>query len=734
MKRQAFRTLLIAVFSLAMIASPAFMMTSFADGGNYEVGGTAYDTLQAAVNATDGSNKEIMVLRTCSETANVTIPAGKDVVLKTADGAKFTLNGSVAVNGKFEMNDNITVEATGSNNAVSVGAGGEFIMNGGSALSSAGNGVRLQGSGDTKATATLNNFTRITGHQSAVNVANGGELKKLAGSGTIHATYARNARALWVQAGGHVTEIAGGNITTEDGSGNYAICLFSNSSSYAVIDKISGGTFTGADAGLYINGHGHIKEISGGTFTGENGAFINGGTGDTMTISGGTFEGDGYGLMAMSYGNMYYDITGGKFTGGAAGIGNLGNINRITNATIEGEMCGVLNYLTITEIDGATITATGSDGYAIYNGGTITTIAGGTFTGTDALENYKTISSITGGTFNGSEYGIYNDKNGTISSIDVAAEGDLVVTGSDGPAVLNNKGTITKIAGAGIYIGKESAIKSTGGTVALEPGLTAVTGNGRYKTNSNTPASQLDGVSAPDGYHMVRSVTDSNVEGADGSFRYLIKDNSIIYDGNGHKVKNQDASQITESYEGATVDLSNVDVQDRFEPDDMEFTGWNTAADGSGTAYAPDDSVEIADGADMILYAQWEVKKYNITYNLNGGTFNGSSDDIVEKYESGSVISIHDAPEREGYKFLYWKGSEHQPGDQYTVSGDHTFEAQWEKIADGDSDDPANVDPLPTGVNGPRTGDYNHLGLWSALLIAALAGFLGTIIYRIKKN
>lgn len=33
---------------------------------------------------------------------------------------------------------------------------------------------------------------------------------------------------------------------------------------------------------------------------------------------------------------------------------------------------------------------------------------------------------------------------------------------------------------------------------------------------------------------------------------------------------------------------------------------------------------------------------------------------------SGEVITIRDKPTREGYTFLYWKGSEYYPGDSYT--------------------------------------------------------------------
>ncbi|MCC8123252.1 MAG: InlB B-repeat-containing protein, partial [Oscillospiraceae bacterium] len=33
------------------------------------------------------------------------------------------------------------------------------------------------------------------------------------------------------------------------------------------------------------------------------------------------------------------------------------------------------------------------------------------------------------------------------------------------------------------------------------------------------------------------------------------------------------------------------------------FTGWNTAPDGSGTAYQPGDTILIT--GDVVLYAQW---------------------------------------------------------------------------------------------------------------------------------
>ena len=70
-----------------------------------------------------------------------------------------------------------------------------------------------------------------------------------------------------------------------------------------------------------------------------------------------------------------------------------------------------------------------------------------------------------------------------------------------------------------------------------------------------------------------------------------------------------------------------------------------------------------------------------ITYDLNGGSYRGSTANIYETYPLGTTISIHEAPVREGYRFTYWRGSEYRPNDRYTVVGDHTFVAQWESEA-----------------------------------------------------
>lgn len=75
-----------------------------------------------------------------------------------------------------------------------------------------------------------------------------------------------------------------------------------------------------------------------------------------------------------------------------------------------------------------------------------------------------------------------------------------------------------------------------------------------------------------------------------------------------------------------------------------------------------------------------------VTFDANGGkiytdSFDGET--IVKKFvRHGEEIVILTAPEREGYKFLYWQdadGNRYNPGENYVVKENHVFVAQWEE-------------------------------------------------------
>lgn len=109
-----------------------------------------------------------------------------------------------------------------------------------------------------------------------------------------------------------------------------------------------------------------------------------------------------------------------------------------------------------------------------------------------------------------------------------------------------------------------------------------------------------------------------------------------------------------------------------------------------------------------------EINGYTITVDPNGGNWNGDKAKRMQDFAKGDIFTLPEAPERDGYKFLYWKGSEYQPGDTYVVQGDHTFTAEWEKV----EKKPARVDKTP------KTGDSLDMTVYAGLLAMMSMGVL----------
>lgn len=103
-------------------------------------------------------------------------------------------------------------------------------------------------------------------------------------------------------------------------------------------------------------------------------------------------------------------------------------------------------------------------------------------------------------------------------------------------------------------------------------------------------------------------------------------------------------------------------------------------------------------------------------------------------------FDIIDAPTRDGYTFVCWKGSEYQPGDKYLADSDHVFTAEWKKNEGGNPggpDDSGTGDKGGSGTSGssgseknaqtrtnstswtPNTGDPVSLTLLPLLLLAS---------------
>lgn len=131
-----------------------------------------------------------------------------------------------------------------------------------------------------------------------------------------------------------------------------------------------------------------------------------------------------------------------------------------------------------------------------------------------------------------------------------------------------------------------------------------------------------------------------------------------------------------------------------------------------------------------------EAETFTITYDLNGGSIDGSTADITVKAGNGEIIRLPEAPTRKGYQFLYWKGSKYDPGDRYTVGEDHVFTAEWKKAADADdtdtsgdsssdsSSDSASGTDDAGSANGVRTGDESLLWVWTLIMAFGIVGLM----------
>jgi uncharacterized repeat protein (TIGR02543 family) len=106
------------------------------------------------------------------------------------------------------------------------------------------------------------------------------------------------------------------------------------------------------------------------------------------------------------------------------------------------------------------------------------------------------------------------------------------------------------------------------------------------------------------------------------------------------------------------------------------FAGWNTQANGSGTAYA--DGATYAFAADNALYAQWTVHNHTVTFNANGG----SGTMTAQTTNLPTALKLNTFT-RSGYNFAGWNtaangsGTAYADGSTYSFAASITLYAQW---------------------------------------------------------
>lgn len=151
----------------------------------------------------------------------------------------------------------------------------------------------------------------------------------------------------------------------------------------------------------------------------------------------------------------------------------------------------------------------------------------------------------------------------------------------------------------------------------------------------------------------------------------------VTYNNNGGTGSQTDSN--SPYYAGAEVTV--LDKGDMAKAN-YHFTGWNTKADGTGTAYAPDATFTMPAEA-MILYAQWaEDSKYTVTYDLGGAP--GTAPTEQDHY-AGDNFNLANTPTWENHTFTGWKGDDgvtYSAGSNFTMPAKNVeFTALWEENA-----------------------------------------------------
>lgn len=119
--------------------------------------------------------------------------------------------------------------------------------------------------------------------------------------------------------------------------------------------------------------------------------------------------------------------------------------------------------------------------------------------------------------------------------------------------------------------------------------------------------------------------------------------------------------------------------QNTFTRTEYNFVGWK---DENGVNYKDEDSINI--DRDIILYAQWQIKTYTITYNSNGAS-SGTVESHTDCKKGDSIILRENEYIKDGFTFYGWSKTRNinnendiiAAGTTVQVDRDTTYYAVW---------------------------------------------------------
>jgi len=249
-------------------------------------------------------------------------------------------------------------------------------------------------------------------------------------------------------------------------------------------------------------------------------------------------------------------------------------------------------------------------------------------------------------------------------------------------------------------------------------------------------------------YNVLKVVCNNITRPTNFNINVKIKEQIVSFDANGGN-----GVMTAQTFESGTEKPLQANA---FEKAGYSFDGWNTAIDGSGTAYSDKQAVIFApanDGNEVTLYAQWKKVSTEHSIKLDTESFTGGSVSVdKDSAKEGDVVTVTVTVE-EDYKLVEVAVF----GDDGTIYGNITeiedvfvmpdcpvtLEATFEALPNDGGEEPG----TPAGPEEPnepdskdksekstKTGDDRNFVIWIAFMLASGCAGITTIVINRKRK
>lgn len=162
-------------------------------------------------------------------------------------------------------------------------------------------------------------------------------------------------------------------------------------------------------------------------------------------------------------------------------------------------------------------------------------------------------------------------------------------------------------------------------------------------------------------------------------YRHITVEYKVTFNANGGQKSSSDTTASWFIWKTGSLNLGSYTPY----RSTYNFSGWaenNSSATSSSTS-----TVTIS--SSTTYYAVWTKQKFTVTWNLQGGTYNGSTTNPTQSVEYGATVSFSTyTPTKSGYTFQGWAEtssatSGSTSGNSSAITSNKTFYAIWKSAA-----------------------------------------------------